>query len=333
MEMTQHEPQDGAPGRSSAATQVGQAALATRQPLVSVVLLNWNGWHDTLECLESLGALTYPRLSVIVVDNGSTDGSEERIRAAHPEVTLLQSGANLGFAGGNNIGIRYALDHAADYVWLLNNDTLVLPDTLTTLVARAESDLTLGFVGSKILLAGDHSRVWFGGGSLATASGITQHVGGGALDDDRVRPAQLTDYANGCSVLARRATIEQVGVIPEVYFLYYEEVDWQYSGRAYGWRAFYEPASVVYHKVSASVGEATPFQVFYLERGRAIFVLRHLPHALIPSTLFWLRYLLVRHLVHRRWGLAWASVRGLAAGLRDGLRLRRALRSGKEARI
>src|SRR5689334_13312211 len=135
-------------------------------PSVSVVLLNWNGWKDTIPCVESLRQLGYANVQIVVVDNASTDESEERIRAACPDVTLLQSGANRGFAGGNNVGIRYALEHSADYVWLLNNDTLVRPNTLSALVARAESDPRIGFVGSKILYASRPDLVWYAGATL-----------------------------------------------------------------------------------------------------------------------------------------------------------------------
>jgi GT2 family glycosyltransferase len=292
------------------------------QPLVAIVILNWNGWRDTLECLASLRTLAYPNYHVFVVDNASSDDSEAKIGAAFPDVTMIQSGANRGFAGGNNVGIRSALASGAEYVWLLNNDTLVRPEALSALVRRAESDPRIGFVGSKILYADQPDRIWFAGGTLSERNGVTNHVGMNQRDDGNVPIAGETGYAVGTSLLARRQVIEEIGLVPEQYFLYMEEVDWEYTGRQRGWKIWYEPASVVLHKVSASIGHQTPFQVFYLERARAIFVMRHLPKALLASTLFSLRYHLLRHLAHGQPRMALASVRGLASGVAYGLRHR-----------
>src|SRR6266702_5280110 len=134
------------------------------QPNVVCILLNWNGWQDTVECLDALKECTYPSLTVIVVDNGSTNDSVARIRAAHPDVLLLESGKNLGFAGGNNIGIRYAMAQGAVYVWLLNNDTEPAPDALSALVAKALTDRRIGAVASICYYADKPSTVqaWAG---------------------------------------------------------------------------------------------------------------------------------------------------------------------------
>src|SRR5947199_350495 len=120
--------------------------LLNSSPKVACVVLNWNRWADTIECVNALKECIYPQLSLIIVDNGSTDDSLARIRSAHPKVLLLESGKNLGFAGGNNIGIRYALAHGADYVWLLNNDTTPAPDAVAALVAKALADQRFGSV-------------------------------------------------------------------------------------------------------------------------------------------------------------------------------------------
>jgi len=119
-------------------------------PLVFIIVLNWNGKDDTLECLGSLQQLDYPNFETVVVDNGSTDGSEDVIRSAFPSVNFIQTGRNLGYAGGNNVGIKHALSHGADYVWLLNNDTTVDPNALTALVETAQADPKIAVVGSKI---------------------------------------------------------------------------------------------------------------------------------------------------------------------------------------
>ncbi len=126
---------------------------------VTCILLNWNGWQDTLACLDALKQCTFPDLTVIVVDNGSSNDSVVRIRAAHPDVPLLESKINLGFAGGNNIGIRYALAHHADYVWLLNNDTEPAPDALPALVSKALTNDRIGAVASICYYANAPSTV------------------------------------------------------------------------------------------------------------------------------------------------------------------------------
>ncbi|MCX7596938.1 MAG: glycosyltransferase family 2 protein, partial [Fischerella sp.] len=132
---------------------------------VFVILLNWNGWQDTVKCIVSLKGLSYPNYEIVVLDNASTNDSVEQIRAAHPDVTLIETGANLGFAGGNNVGIRYALEHGAEYIWLLNNDTIVDANALSAMVTKAESDPKIGLVGSVLYYMNNPGSVqaWGGG--------------------------------------------------------------------------------------------------------------------------------------------------------------------------
>jgi len=139
--------------------------LNEQMPFVLVLVLNWNGWRDTLKCLSSLKGLDYQNSRVIVVDNGSTDDSVIWIRRAYPEIELVETGVNLGFAGGNNVGIRYALKHGAKYAWLLNNDTLVAPNTLTEMVMIAKANPKVGAVGSVIyhLTRPNEVQEWAGG--------------------------------------------------------------------------------------------------------------------------------------------------------------------------
>src|ERR1700691_2125480 len=175
---------------------------ANSNPAVSCVVLNWNGWRDTIECLDALRESTYPHLTVIVVDNGSSDDSVARIRFAHPDILVLESEKNLGFAGGNNIGIRYALAHRADYVWLLNNDTKPAPDALSTLVAKLLTDQGIGAVASICYYADAPSTVeaWAG-------ARVNLWLGYGR---NSTQP-QRDDWfhaLNGASMLVARAAIE-----------------------------------------------------------------------------------------------------------------------------
>lgn len=287
-----------------------------RAPRVAIILLNWNGHQDTLACLESLRRLDYPNAAVFVVDNASTDGSEAILRAAAtPDVTILQSGANLGFAGGNNLGIRAALDHGADYVWLLNNDTMVDPGALSALVRRAEADPRLGLIGSRIFYLAPPQHLWFAGGAIYPRTGMAIHEPYDVPDAPEYDQPRPTDFLTGCSILARRQTVEQVGGLPEQYFLYYEDVDWCCLARQAGWGIFYEPASVVYHKVSASIGSATPKQLFYATRARIMFVKRHLPKSYGSSVRFTLGSQVALNLLRNHPRVALAHLRGLRAGM------------------
>ena len=183
-------------------------------PAVVIVLLNWNGWRDTHACLGSLAGLDYPNYEVVVVDNASTDGSEAELRKRHPKLTLLQSGANLGFAGGNNVGLRSALAHGAEYVWLLNNDTLVEPDALSELVGKMQREPDLGLCGSTLLYESQRGTVQALGGArynrwLGTVQHVRQHESWPQTVDEREVEGQL-DYLIGASMIASK-TLPRAG--------------------------------------------------------------------------------------------------------------------------
>jgi GT2 family glycosyltransferase len=217
-------------------------------PRVSCIVLNWNGWRDTIECLSALKQSSYPKLDLVVVDNGSTDDSINKIKSLHPDVLLLEAGKNLGFAGGNNVGIRYALDHDADYVWLLNNDTKPASDALTALINKALIDQKIGAVASicyyasaptKIeAWAGARVNLWIGYGRNSTAP----------------RTDDWFHSLNGTSVLIPRATLEDAGLLDEGFFLYWEDTEFCLRLRKRGWRLAAAPESRILHKVNASTG-------------------------------------------------------------------------------
>jgi len=215
-------------------------------PQVWCVVLNWNDADNTIDCLSSLNKCDYPRLAVVLVDNGSTDDSVARIKVAHPEILLLKSEQNLGFPGGNNIGIRYALEHNAEYVWLLNNDTKPAPEALCALVAKALSDKKIGAVGSICYYADRPSEVqgwagarvnlWFGYGRLSRSP----------------RSDDWFHSLNAASMLVSRSALEDVGFLDEGFFLYWEDTEFCLRLRKKGWKIAAAPDSHVLHKVSAS---------------------------------------------------------------------------------
>src|SRR6056297_688817 len=152
---------------------------------VYIVILNWNNFQETIDCVESCKKLTYSNFKILLVDNGSTDGSEDILKKEFPGIPLIQTGENLGYSGGNNAGIRHALEQGADYIWLLNNDTVVDPQCLAKMVQTAESSNQIGMVGSKIFYHHSPDILWYAGGEIdLEGGGTTQHVGQNEKDHE-----------------------------------------------------------------------------------------------------------------------------------------------------
>ena len=296
-------------------------------PGVFIIILNWNGWRDTDACLESLARLEYPDYQVVVVDNASTDGSEAELRRRHPNLMLLQSGANLGFAGGNNVGLRYALDRSAEYVWLLNNDTLVEPDALTQLVAKLQREPALGLCGSTLLYEAQRDTVQALGGAhynrwLGTVAHLGQHEPWPQkLDTERLerRVEGRLSYLIGASTLASRRFLETVGLLQPDYFLYFEELDW--AARAKGrFRLGYAAQSIVYHKEGSSIGGTDRAKAaksytadLYALKNRVRFTRRFYPYAL-PTVYLGLFVALANRLRRRQWRRATLILRVMLRG-------------------
>lgn len=216
--------------------------------LAYVVVVNWNGWRDTAISLESTRKLDYPQFKVVVVDNGSTDDSVERIRESFPEVHLIETGANLGFSKGNNAGIRYALAQGAEYVWLLNNDAEADPHALTAMVRAAEQDSRVGAVGSLVYHFGDRGRLQAYGGGWANlwtgrSSEFTQPV-----------PQASVQYITGASLLMTRAALERSGMLDERFFLYFEDTELGFRYRKDGWRLAVAEDARVFHRSNTTSG-------------------------------------------------------------------------------
>lgn len=223
-------------------------AREERAPSVACIVLNWNGWRDTLVCLDSLAQIAHERLEVIVVDNGSTDESVQRIRKAHPHLTLLETRSNLGFGGGTNVGLRHALAGNCEYVWLLNNDAAPQPGALAALLAKARSNPLFGVIGSRLCYSHDPSRVQaWGGGRINRWTGRTAHATS-AQDD------AWFDYITFASALLSRPALEDVGLFDESFFLYWEDGDLCVRLLQRGWLLGVAPNSIVLHKENASTG-------------------------------------------------------------------------------
>ncbi|MFT8872954.1 MAG: glycosyltransferase family 2 protein [Sporolactobacillus sp.] len=268
--------------------------MAESAPQVAVVILNWKAREVTEECLRSLDELTYRHFSVFLVDNASGDGSFEQFQADAASgiysfpLHCMQSGSNLGFAGGNNIGIHSAYQDGFPLYWLLNNDTRVAPGSLSALVAEMQTHPDTGIAGSKILFA-DSGRIWFAGGKVNTYFGKTTPIGFGALDTAAFNQRMETEYITGCSLFFRKALIDSIGLMKEDYFLYYEETDWNLRARAANWKVVYVPQSCVWHKVSVTTGSgrfAKPAVAYYDIRNAYLMIKRTQQSRLKTATAF-----------------------------------------------
>lgn len=257
--------------------------MAIRQntiPLIHIVVLNWNGADDTIACLDSLAALTYPNFNVVVVDNGSSDDSLARLRpytAPYP-LALLETGRNLGYAGGNNVGTQHALDHGADFILVLNNDTTVAPDLLERLLAAAQRIPDAGVFSARIMYFDEPEQVWFDGARWNPSSMQLEWPGQGETESALGTADHDTDYASGAALFFRSEVARQIGLLDESFFLVWEEVDWCFRARKAGWRNIVVPAAKVWHKIGISFGsESSPLRTYFSIRNELLWFSRHAP--------------------------------------------------------
>jgi GT2 family glycosyltransferase len=242
-------------------------------PLVSIITINYNQAKYTLELLESLTRSGYKNLEVIVVDNGSVEIPEHLIKGRFPETQVIVSATNLGFAGGNNLGISQA---KGKYLFFLNNDCEIVENTIGPLVRLFETTADAGIASPKILYFDSPDTIQYVG-----CSGINPYTGRnfreGFREKDRGQYDQLrtTDLAHGAAMMVPRSIIEKVGVMPEVFFLYYEELDWCESIKKAGYQIYVVPESKVYHKESMSIGKGSTLKTYYMTRNRLLFMRRH----------------------------------------------------------
>ncbi|MGH7146326.1 MAG: glycosyltransferase family 2 protein [Nitrospiraceae bacterium] len=244
--------------------QARRGTLAHRDPCVHIVILNWNGLNDTLECLQSVSELEYKNRQVVVIDNGSEDSSCEKIRAKHPHITLLENKVNLGYTGGNNVGLRYALENGADYVWLLNNDLIVNRDCLKRLVSAAETDPNIGLISP--VISYDYARIPFNYYGLLVDRKVCRLEPvktPSAWEDDELTRNLLVI---GTALLVRSSVVRRIGYLDERYFAYHEDLDYSLRAIGGGFRTFLEPQAFVHHKGSRSLGEDSPIKAYLLKR-------------------------------------------------------------------
>ena len=332
--------------------------------MVAIVILNWNGWKDTIECLESLYQINYPHYRIVLVDNNSSDESLLKIKSycsgkikvksnffeynennkpipikeyskeeseyitnkkdlTNNTLILIKNDTNYGFAEGNNIGIRYALQTLnADYVLLLNNDTIVDKDFLGEMVSLGKIDENIGIVGPKIYYYNDPDIIWCIGGKIGWKLARGLHVGTNEVDNGQYSRTEEFDYVSGSAFLVKREVIDRVGLMDKKFFLYFEESDLALRASKKGYKSVYAPEAKIWHKVSKSGGGLSkPIGLYYITRNRWLFMKKW---AKKSDYVFFVIYQAVGAVVfpiflsiyYKNWKLIGAYYRGLEKGMK-----------------
>lgn len=240
---------------------------------LSVVILNWNGKNDTLACLTSLEYTEAPSFDMIVVDNGSTDDSVVEIKKRFPQVILLETGQNLGYAGGNNVGIDYAIKQGADLILLLNNDTIVGRHFITSLLKSAQDHPMRGVIGAYPIRMADPEKIDHLGGRWNNTTATFDLIGLGAPRG--FKNYQPLDYVCGCSILIRKQVFEKIGLLEPTFFLFWEEADFCMRAKKAGFEIGVCYEAELLHKVSASFVGGTPHKTYFWWRGRCLWMERN----------------------------------------------------------
>jgi len=253
--------------------------MSTVQPLVFVILVNWNNSGETIECLSSLTKLRYSRIHVIVVDNASSDDSMIRLESWKPSYpyTILENQTNEGFTGGNNTGIEYALSHGAEYILMLNNDTVVGEKLLSCLIEDAKKHPEAGILGPSIYFYDQPGLLWFNGGRILlrrfSESILHENMG----EKQSKRESEKTDFITGCALMGRADMFRQVGVLDDRFFLYFEDADLNIRAKKAGWEIRLVPDAKIWHKVSVTIkgklGSNT--MIYYNHRNSMLLIEKH----------------------------------------------------------
>ena len=280
--------------------------------VLSIITVNYNGYKDTCELIDSIPFSD--NMEVIVVDNASTNDEASSILQKYPQITVLRSEKNLGFAGGNNLGIKAA---KGKYLFFVNNDTIFKDFRVNALIARLESSPYIGMVCPKIRFAwGNHPIQYAGYTPLSSITIRNQSIGFGEEDNGQYETPHQTPYAHGAAMMVKREIIEKVGLMPECYYLYYEELDWSMMITRDGYEIWYEPACTIYHKESQSTGQNSPLRTYYITRNRLLLVKRNFKGLTKYATYAYLTSIvalrdIVKHTITGKFDLLKATLRGI----------------------
>jgi GT2 family glycosyltransferase len=255
-------------------------------PKITIVILNWNGYEDTSECIISLQKITYDNYQIVVVDNGSDDEEFNKLKNNFPLIQVLRSDDNLGFTGGNNLGIKYSLEEKADYILLLNNDTIVEPNFIQPLLNVFEEDKNAGIVAPQINYFYEPRKIWTEGGKISRLRGS-----GFAYSDQiesNIKPYNKeVTFVSGCCMLIKKEVFEKIGLFDENYFLYVEDADLCYRTTHAGYKIIVTHSSKIHHKVSSSTKEyLSLLPLYYVTRNRLYFAKKNFPNFFIITVLY-----------------------------------------------
>lgn len=240
-------------------------------PKVCIIVVSWNKKDCIKNCLKSLAKVSYPNYEIIVVDNASVDGSPEEIESTFPYVRLVRNRENLGYTGGNNVGIQYSIRKSADYIVLLNDDVIVSPSFLTEMIKAFESDRQIGMAGPKILCFPEKTRIYQPYGK------INYYLQIGRLSLNRIVEPTKVDWVCGAALFVRTETIKKAGLLDTNFFLYFDEADFCERAKKAGYKIVYVPHSIVYHDISRSFSHGmNPVQLYYVTRNELLFARKHL---------------------------------------------------------
>lgn len=296
-------------------------------PFVSVIMPNWNGKDDTLECLDSLRQLNYAkdRMEIIIVDNGSEDGSQEAIRNKYQEMRddgywrllLLENGKNLGAPAAYNRGIR-AANPDYDYILKIDNDVIFDEECLRELVKTAEEDEKIGIVGGKVYFFEDKTLIQSAGGKIGIWRGRIPTIGYKEKDVGQYDKLQEVDWVCGALMLLKRKVINKIGLLDDRYFVYYDETDWAIRAKRVGFKIIYVPHAKIWHKLSVAVKKVKDFGMYYMTRNRIIFQRKFCNNIqyIFFNLYFWCREFPVRMVKEfgKNWGMLKVFIRAVLDG-------------------
>lgn len=260
-------------------------------------------------------------MEVLVIDNASQDDTPEAVRIAYPDLGLICTGANLGYPGGNNVGIRVALQRGAEAVFLVNNDTLLDPDCVARLVSALEADPRIGVIGPMVYTWDEGQVISSAGGAIDWWHADAINVGMGEVDRGQYR-ARPVDFVNGCGLMITRRAIERAGLLDERYFMYWEEVDWCVRVRRAGFGVHFEPGTWMRHKAPICSDQLGPRTLYYLTRNRLLFFATHTPLHLKPAALAHALHGALRGVSHERRAGRAEHARAIQLGIIHGLQRR-----------
>ena len=289
-------------------------------PLVHIIILTWNHWEVTAACLQSINHLTYPNYRLTVVDNNSSDNTVNNIQEFFPDITLIVNDQNLGFAAGCNIGIKHALTDEADYVLLLNNDTIVSPDLLNILTQQAQTLPDVGILTPLLSYLDAPEQIWFAG---CRRHPLTLEAVGFGPQGPRYTPQaqlQTVDYIFGTAMFLPTAVLRQVGFFDEKFFFYYEDMDLCLRIQAAGYQLYTIPQATVQHSIAASTESFSQLRSYHKARGSIIFFRKH-GHYRLPFIIPYRLASALRNLLQFTGQQEWLALRAYLSGLWHGLRM------------